>query len=154
MKILREKAGLSVETADNEAKTSTFIQFDNSKEADGGHINFFKDLEDGNYKTSVSNAEYEKEKKQEREQYEKKIGYLTYLGQDTNEALGKRNWYEMIPNHRKDDGSDQNEEIDFKRKSIDDPLAVVNKALKRGGKTIKSPSTTGDAHVETVTVCS
>ncbi|XP_023934222.1 leukocyte receptor cluster member 1 homolog [Bicyclus anynana] len=58
------------------------------------HINFFSDLE---HAVQSTNTEHDKEVKDKKEEYEKKIGYLTYLGQDTNEALGKKNWYEVPP---------------------------------------------------------
>ncbi|XP_034831028.1 leukocyte receptor cluster member 1 homolog [Maniola hyperantus] len=58
------------------------------------HINFFSDLE---HAVQSTNKEHDKEFKDKKEEYEKKIGYLTYLGQDTNEALGKKNWYEVPP---------------------------------------------------------
>lgn len=57
-------------------------------------INLFANFEDA---VQTTNKEHDKELKDKKEEYEKKIGYLTYLGQDTNEALGKKNWYEVMP---------------------------------------------------------
>jgi hypothetical protein len=60
------------------------------------HINLFEDLEEGTVVSNATNAEYEKEKKEEREKYEKQIGFLTYLGQDTVEATGCVSWYNKV----------------------------------------------------------
>lgn len=88
------------------------------------HVNFFEDLENGTSESKKSNKEHEKEKKEEQEKYEKQIGYLTYLGQDTNEALGKRNWYDVAP-----DRSTEKEEVNLKKKLLYDPLNDMKKYL-------------------------
>ncbi len=45
-----------------------------------GHVNFFVDVDQGQRQGGV-NEEAEAEKKQEQDEYEKKIGYLVYLGE-------------------------------------------------------------------------
>ena len=60
----------------------------------------FADLEAGEdigNKGNTGNKEREEEKKKEQEEYEKSVGYLTYLGQDTNELTGDKSWWQKIP---------------------------------------------------------
>lgn len=71
--------------------------------------------------------EHEKEKKEEKEKYEKQIGYLTYLGQDTNEATGKKNWYEELPERLID--TEKNVEVETKKKALNDPIVDIKKYL-------------------------
>ncbi|EFN83868.1 leukocyte receptor cluster member 1 homolog [Harpegnathos saltator] len=91
------------------------------------HVNFFVDLEDNKIDYNRPNIEHEKEKKEEKEKYEKQIGYLTYLGQDTNEALGKKNWYEELPKRMMD--TDKNIEIETKKKTLIDPMVDIKRYL-------------------------
>ncbi|KMQ82679.1 leukocyte receptor cluster member 1, partial [Lasius niger] len=91
------------------------------------HVNFFADLEDGKIDYNKPNVEHEKEKKEEKEKYEKQIGYLTYLGQDTNEATGKKNWYEELPKRLTD--TEKNVEVETKKKALNDPMIDIKKYL-------------------------
>ncbi|KNC28754.1 hypothetical protein FF38_05044 [Lucilia cuprina] len=111
----REENPVSEEKTENEVADSS------------QHVNLFAD-----YKSHVktTNKELEKEKKEEQEKYEKQIGYLTYLGQDTNEALRLKSWYEVAPK-RFAVGSERGElnEKDLKTKHNHDPLTLINALL-------------------------
>ncbi|XP_065370452.1 leukocyte receptor cluster member 1 homolog [Calliphora vicina] len=134
---LRKRSGLPEKQQPEE-------KADEESEKDEGcssqHVNLFAD-----YKTHVktTNKELEKEKKEEQEKYEKQIGYLTYLGQDTNEALRLKSWYEVAPK-RLAVGSERGEinEKDLKTKHNHDPLTLINVLLPPDPKPIKKSTTT------------
>lgn len=89
------------------------------------HVNFFQDLEDGHVAHTGVNEEHEQEKKEEKEAYEKKIGYLTYLGQDTDEVTGNVQWYNKKP--KRLDLREIDKEIETKVKTFNDPLMMIKK---------------------------
>lgn len=124
------------------------------------HIDLFTNFE---HAVQTTNKDHDKEAKDKKEEYEKKIGYLTYLGQDTNEALGKKNWYELPPeesrfarpDHVKDtyeklvlkdaDGKpkkrkydEKDGEIGWKSKQGLDPMNNLRSINKEKTKTIKA----------------
>ncbi|XP_046833183.1 leukocyte receptor cluster member 1 homolog [Vespa crabro] len=105
------------------------------------HVNFFSDLEKGKIDYNKPNVDHEKEKKEEKEKYEKQIGYLTYLGQDTNEALRKKNWYEELPKRLTD--KDKDIEVEMKKKVLHDPIQDMKKYLSIMG------SVCSEKHVKT-----
>ncbi|KAG7176315.1 Leukocyte receptor cluster member 1-like [Homarus americanus] len=110
-----------------------------------GNINFFKDLEDGK-QTGASNKEHEEEKKAEQEKYEKSIGYLTYLGQDSVESKGGKAWYELDTGKitQKDDAGSEFQEVGLKSKNRMDPINDIIKyaGLKPAKKFVQAPKTT------------
>lgn len=96
------------------------------------HVNFFQDLEDGHVAHTGVNKEHEQEKKEEKEAYEKKVGYLTYLGQDTDEITGNVQWYNKKP--KRLDLSETDKEIEMKVKTFNDPLIVMKKYVETDQK--------------------
>lgn len=132
--MLREKARERVGCTVNEEYIS--LTSNDDKE----HVNFFKEVEDGTAEYKKTNKEYEKEKKEEQEKYEKQIGYLTYLGQDTNESLKKQSWYELVP-----DRSNINGEVNMKSKIREDPLNVMKKFTE---KPVDSKTTVSTVNLE------
>ena len=101
-----------------------------------GHINFFKDEEEG--KKHGTNEEYQAEKKAEKEKYEKDIGLLTYLGQGAVESQQSKPWYFKVPDRTRklDEESSQKskktgrEEFDQKRKYDLDPMRQMTKYME------------------------
>lgn len=85
------------------------------------HIDLFADHEEKQKKVKPM----DEEKRLEQEKYEKQIGYLTYLGQDTHESLGTRSWYNVA--RKRDSNSSHNEngeeiEVGIKVKHLHDPM--------------------------------
>lgn len=83
-----------------------------------------------------TNKEYEIEKKEEREKYEKQIGYLTYLGQDSVESTGNVSWYNKVPSrlNNMSEGKNKKEaketEVNLKSKKSADPLNGIRSYLE------------------------
>ncbi len=101
-----------------------------------GHINFFQAEEDG--EKFGQNEEYQAEKKEEKEKFEKNIGLLTYLGQSAVESQQSKPWWFKAPDRkRKQEGEEEEnqvkkkhrEEYDFKRKYDLDPMRHMTKYL-------------------------
>merc|ERR1712071_727437 len=96
-----------------------------------GHVNFFENLEEGKQIEGTKNKDHENENKAEQEEYEKKIGLLTYLGQGSKESTGESAWYEK-PSLLRSLQQEEVKTIDLKSekaKELLDPLRVVKRYL-------------------------
>lgn len=110
----------------------------------GGHFNFFKDVEKAERNLHSKNEDREKEKKTEVEEYEKKIGLLTYLGQSSSEASGSKPWFTESHEERLQLHEESEKETkDCKTKDRMDPLHLMKHyvslkcGLKENGQKIK-----------------
>lgn len=122
--LLRERAGFQKPT-ETSSEDPTNTSFESHE-----HVNFFKELEEGKYTSTTENAERTEEKKQEKEKYEKQVGYLTYLGQDTNEMLRKLDWYEKLPDRTDKHNEDGSKiEVSLQSKLLQDPLTLMHKYM-------------------------
>jgi len=107
------------------------------------HINFFEELEEGK-KIGGKNVEHEEEKRKEKEDKEKAIGLLTYLGQGSVELQETKPWYFKVPersqNATKSSASSsskeitEKDEVDTKRKRGIDPIHSMEKYISVSNK--------------------
>ncbi|XP_065065090.1 leukocyte receptor cluster member 1 homolog [Rhopilema esculentum] len=104
------------------------------------HLNLFREIEEGSKGAKVGNKEYEKEKKEQQESFEKKIGLLTYLGQSVTKDESP--WYLKTETGKKRDNSLETlDRVEEKKKRKLDPMVEVEKYLKA-----KTKKKTEDKH--------
>lgn len=114
--MLRKRSNqTTIETSESAANNDV----EGATEPVSEHIDLFADHEDKQKKVKPM----DEEKRLEQEKYEKQIGYLTYLGQDTNEANGTESWYNVArkPESSFDEAGDKIE-IGLKSKNLHDPM--------------------------------
>lgn len=130
---LRQKKGFSAAATSTSSTTQDDSEpgQNNAFPADQ-HIDLFAD-----FKEKITTAKpMDEEKRKEQEKYEKQIGYLTYLGQDTHEALGTRSWYDQAP--KRSQKEDEDVEVSFKAKQRLDPMRIFAQHTEHHAKLVKS----------------
>jgi len=98
------------------------------------HFNFFKEFEQESKAAVKSNKDYEKEKKAEKEDFEKRIGLLTYLGQSVTKEKDKSPWYLKQEKANKTEDDVSVDQIDERKKMRMDPVHDIHKYLKEKSK--------------------
>ncbi|CAL1295633.1 unnamed protein product [Larinioides sclopetarius] len=125
-----------IQLAEQEARTTLLRkkakgELEKSNELDdGGHLNFFKEIEESGGFVGGKNKEHEEEERAIKEKYEKDIGLLTYLGQNSLEAKGEVPWY--LKGNLKELSSTSSEKDEIpneKYKSRIDPMNDMKKYL-------------------------
>uniref|UniRef100_A0A4X2KTV5 Leukocyte receptor cluster member 1 n=1 Tax=Vombatus ursinus TaxID=29139 RepID=A0A4X2KTV5_VOMUR len=91
-------------------------------------VDLFRELVEEGKGATGGNREYEEEKRQAKEQQEKALGVLTYLGQSAAEAQTQPPWYQLPPEPR---GMQCSPAPDEKAKSHLDPLQELKRQLGR-----------------------
>ncbi|XP_021342397.1 leukocyte receptor cluster member 1 homolog [Mizuhopecten yessoensis] len=138
--------GAPVKKDEDEEKTKLDVYNSNSLVSDiytgsGGHMNFFKDTE--GVSTGKHNIDHEAEKKAEKEDWEKKMGILTYLGQSSLKSEGgSAPWYAKKRKREEDedDTISKREHNDKKLKDSLDPIHKLNGYLKKKSRKDKHQS--------------
>lgn len=120
---LRKKASLSFQDTSSSDEIAVVNLMKES-----AHIKVFQDVKECKG-TNQGNREYEEEKHKEKEQREKALGVLTYLGQSASEAQTSRPWYQNAPIRYKMDVDDSMKDEKLKRNL--DPLYEMEKCLHR-----------------------
>ncbi|XKL64751.1 hypothetical protein PGB90_004837 [Kerria lacca] len=120
------KIDLMRKTTEQKYNIANQLTFTESSSSQAKHINFFSHIEEGAAVTDAKNKEHEEELKNEKEKYEKQIGYLTYLGQDTNEANKSVSWF-----NKPRSALYSKDECDLKGKNKLDPVHMFKPRKKK-----------------------
>ncbi|ESO97441.1 hypothetical protein LOTGIDRAFT_159473 [Lottia gigantea] len=138
--LLRSRSKNKLKTCDRneiEQGSSTDI-VPSSTVTQHGNINFFKEIEDGLRKQGI-NEEHAKEKKVEKEKWERSVGLLTYLGKSNIEEQNETPWY-LSGRKRKRDETEEEEKRDLKhlkeekKKTNLDPLLEMREFVDKKKK--------------------
>ncbi|XP_050409694.1 leukocyte receptor cluster member 1 [Patella vulgata] len=106
----KDKIQFTTDGETNQITSGSSSQIVPSEIEKSGNINFFKEIEDGLRKQGI-NEEHAKEKKAEKEKWEKSIGLLTYLGKSNIEEQNETPWYITGKSRkRKHEEDDEDEE--------------------------------------------
>lgn len=117
--MLRKRSGQAPATQTSESTPNHDVEPEPISTS--GHVDLFADHADKQKKVKPM----DEEKRLEQEKYEKQIGYLTYLGQDTHESLGTQSWYNTVLKRDSKNQLDENGEkieVGLKVKHLHDPM--------------------------------